>query len=97
MRAAFQELRDRAIKRGIVFGISFDSFERLAKETLYLNGKGNGRSRITIDRKNNRLGYVDGNLQPLTREENARKQHLYDERRVRAGLSWMGGQIERAA
>ena len=73
MRAAFQELRDRAIKRGIVFGISFDSFERLAKETLYLNGKGNGRSRITIDRKNNRLGYVDGNLQPLTREENARK------------------------
>ena len=88
MRAAYYALRDRARHRRIEFTISFQEFEQFALISGYLNGVGNHAHSITIDRINNLRGYVPGNLQPLTRAENARKQALYDERRMKAGYSW---------
>lgn len=87
-RAAYNALKDHARARGIEFTISFDYFMRYVVTKGYVDGKGNSRNGLTVDRKNNLLGYVVGNIQVMTRAKNAEKRMKYDQQRMSAGMSW---------
>lgn len=95
MRAAFQRCRQKARQRkskrwpnGIPWKITFAAFTIYATKTKYLTRKGNEAGSLTIDRKDHRKGYVPGNLQPLTRRENAIKQAKEQGHRFETGFAW---------
>lgn len=95
MWAAWRALKDHAKGRksekwpnGIPFTITLGYFIRFAKQTDYLNRTGLNGHCLTVDRKNDDRGYVKGNLQPLTRAENAMKQARRDKIRHEKGFAW---------
>lgn len=88
MRYAFQTLKDNAKKRQIPFRLSFKTFTNFALASDYLNKKGNGKYCLTVDRRNNLLGYTARNIQPLTRAANREKQARQDAHRMKAGMKW---------
>lgn len=88
LRAAFATLRDHARARGIEFVITFEDFERFARETEYVERTGPFAQCLTVDRIENDRGYVPGNIQALTRAKNAEKRMKHDAVRMRAGYSW---------
>ena len=75
----------QAKERGIFFDLSFTTFKRLLKrKTCYYTGvkfkdKPNDRLELTIDRIDNRLGYVEGNVVACTRRINLAKADLTPE------------------
>ena len=73
MKAAYQTLRHNATRRRKPFTITFADFEKFCYEFNYMAGKGRTRLSYTVDCIVNSLGYVPGNLQSLTRSDNARK------------------------
>lgn len=75
MRYAYDVLKMNAKRRGKRFTISFEYFKRFAIETNYLAGKGRKKLSYSVDRINNRLGYIPGNLQLLTLSDNSKKAH----------------------
>jgi hypothetical protein len=94
----FVNLRNNAKRRGIEFKITFDQFKQFAYETKYLAGKGRQRDSLTIDRIDNSIGYVPGNLQAMTKSDNSRKGNrslIYDYQtryaRVQSVYNWGGG------
>lgn len=89
-QAAFASLRDHARERGIEFTITFADFSACAWCADYVANKGNEASGLTVDRIDNRRGYVPGNIQPLTRAANAIKKAKVDAHRMRAGYRWAG-------
>jgi hypothetical protein len=88
MRAAFRNLRDHAIARGIEFALTFEEFRVFAEHSDYLNRTGNESGCLTVDRKDNLRGYVVDNIQPMTRSENSVKRAKYDAIRMRCGYRW---------
>lgn len=68
------QLKINAGKRGIPFLLTFTFFRKFCEETNYLNLRGRGANDMTIDRKIPRYGYADGNIQMMTRADNARKR-----------------------
>lgn len=97
MRAAWRALKDHARARkseafpnGIPFTLDFEYWRRFAIQTDYLNRTGPNGHCLTVDRKDVLRGYVRGNIQPLTRSENAMKQARRDKIRMEAGMSWQG-------
>ena len=88
MQAAYSTLRDHARARGIAFTITFADFEQFARESDYLERTGPFAACLTVDRIDNLIGYVPGNLQPLTRAANSEKRAKQDQIRMRAGFSW---------
>lgn len=88
MRAAYSKLRESARKRRLNFCLPFWYFEAFALRCEYIEKGGNTAASVTVDRINNRIGYVLGNIQPMTRAENAIKQAKSDERRMKYGYSW---------
>lgn len=91
MRAQWRRLKDKAKQRGINFCLPFWYFEIFALRCDYVAETGNGRNCVTVDRKNNFLGYVIGNIQPLTREANRLKQWQRDYKRFQIGYAWRAG------
>ncbi len=87
-QAAFATLRDHARGRGIPFTISFNEFREFAERSDYIILKSNKADGLTVDRKDNLLGYVPGNIQPMTRSENSVKRCKQDMMRMQAGYSW---------
>lgn len=87
-RSQFARLRDKARERGILFALSFADFFLFAIETEYVTRTGNERGSITVDRIINNRGYELGNIQPLTREENAIKRSKAEEIAMIFGLKW---------
>lgn len=77
MRAAYQNLKDHAKSRGKEFDITFTDFETFCVEVEYLKGKGRSSTSLHIDRIDETLGYVRGNLQVLTNAENTKKYLQY--------------------
>lgn len=74
--AVYYILRSNAKRRGVKFALTFDWFRDfiLGPEGKgYMEKRGQGAQDLTLDRKVNSLGYVDGNLQVLTRIVNTRK------------------------
>lgn len=86
--AAWRNLKDSAKRRCIEFRLSLKYFTKFALQTQYLTRKGPYGGCLTVDRKNNLRGYVAGNIQPLTRSENTRKQAKRDAIRLQKGYSW---------
>lgn len=72
-RAVFRDLRHNAKRRNKPFTITFEDFLKFCYQYNYLQGKGKTKTSLTIDCIINELGYVPGNLQALTNEENGRK------------------------
>ena len=69
-------LRRNAKRRGKIFTISLEYFIQFCKETNYINLKGKKSGSMTIDRKIDELGYIDGNLQILEVGANTRKRYV---------------------
>lgn len=86
----WKRLKAKARQRGINFCLPYWYFELFALRCAYAEHTGNERQCVTVDRKNNLLGYVVGNIQPLTREQNRLKQWQRDYRRFEAGYAWKG-------
>lgn len=93
MRAAWRNLKDHAKARAIPFRLSLGTFTIFARKSDYLNRKGNGAHCLTVDRRNNLLGYTARNIQPLTRAANAMKQAHQDEIRMKAGYAWKANYV----
>jgi hypothetical protein len=68
-------LRLNAKRRKKVFTISLEYFIQFCKETNYINTKGRKSGSMSIDRKIDELGYIEGNLQILEIGENTRKKY----------------------
>jgi hypothetical protein len=72
----FHKLRSRANERGITFTLTFEQYERFAITTDYAKMKGKTSLSLTIDRKDNGLGYHEWNIQAMLLRENSRKSHV---------------------
>lgn len=73
----YAQLRRNAKRRGKKFTITLADFKEFCDKTGYLEKKGRGAGKITVDRVINELGYIPGNLQPLEHCENVRKYHSH--------------------
>lgn len=73
VRASYENLRANTKRRGHEFTITFEYFKQFCREYDYIANKGKTASSYSIDRINNEIGYVPGNLRVLTLSENSRK------------------------
>lgn len=73
MKAVFQTLRQNARRRGKVFTLTFEQFQKFCRETRYMRGRGREQKSYTIDREKNELGYTADNIRMLPKGENSRK------------------------
>ncbi len=75
-RYHYDLLKNNAKRRGKEFSISFQYFKSFCEETKYLELKGKGAKNLSIDRDNDELGYVEGNLKVLTLAHNTKKKYV---------------------
>lgn len=77
-KEAYRQIKDRAERRKQIFTITYEDFLAIPRIDEYLACRGRGLEDLHLDRKKVHLGYVPGNLQVLTAEENLRKQREVD-------------------
>jgi hypothetical protein len=86
MKDCYQHLKDNSKRRGKVFDLTFDEFERFAVKTNYLAGKGIRSNSYHIDRIDENGPYSIDNIQILTNIQNIRKfvrfKHRDEEGRI---------------
>jgi hypothetical protein len=73
----FGVLRRNAARRGKHFALAFEYWVWWCDETGYLSIKGKHKGDASVDCIINELGYIDGNIRPLTVEDNAEKGVKY--------------------
>lgn len=73
MRYFFNRLRYRAAERGHVFALPFEHYCELVLASGYLEKKGKTAASLSIDRIDEKKGYIVGNVQVITLSENSRK------------------------
>lgn len=73
IKAAYHTLKGHAKARGKQFTITFEYFAAFCIEVQYIAKRGRSQTSYHIDRKDETLGYVEGNLQLLTNADNVRK------------------------
>lgn len=73
----FNILRCNAVRRGKEFAITLDYFKQWCAETGYMETKGITKEKMTIDRDNQELGYVPGNLRIMKNDDNRKKYVEY--------------------
>lgn len=78
VRYAFNNLRNRAKQRGLVFTITLEQFRDWCHKVQYIGFKGRSAESYSIDRKHNDIGYHVDNIQVLTKSENVKKYFSYD-------------------
>lgn len=74
IKYAYDTLKINAKRRGKIFTISYVYFEKLCLESNYHELKGRGANDLTIDRINNEIGYVEGNVRVVKKSINSTKQ-----------------------
>lgn len=79
-KEVYRQIKDRALRRNQIFRLTLEEFLREIEGTEYLTRRGTGIGELHLDRKEVSLGYVPGNLQVITTEENLRKQREVDYR-----------------
>ena len=78
VKACYNNLKAHAKKRGKQFTITLEDFREFCIKTPYMAGKGKTADSYHVDRIDEALGYVPGNLQVLTNRENFKKYLVYD-------------------
>jgi hypothetical protein len=73
LKYSFQKLRARARERGHEFSLTYEQYEAFAIKTDYARLKGKTSLSLSIDRKDDSLGYHHWNIQAITIRENSRK------------------------
>jgi hypothetical protein len=71
---AFHNLKTHARERGISITLTIQEFKAFAEKTDYMKTKGKTSISMSVDRKENGLGYHAWNIQAITIRENSRKQ-----------------------
>lgn len=75
----YANLRGNARRRGKVFDISFEAFSAFLKKENYLRRKrGRTKTSVSVDRDNNKLGYIEGNLRAIKIQDNSWKRNYVD-------------------
>lgn len=74
----FNALRNNAKRRGKEFNLTIEEFKEFCKKTGYMELKGKNGSDLSIDRRENRKGYVMNNIQAITLSENTVKRNTVD-------------------
>lgn len=74
IKYAFNKLRCRARERGKEFSLTLDQYEQFCLETGYDKLKGKHSYSMSINRKNNALGYSIDNIESVTLSHNSRLQ-----------------------
>lgn len=77
-REVYRHLKYSAKKRNIVFTITYEYLIAFLSGTDYIKKKGLKGNSLTIDRDNNTLGYVEGNLVIRKRNSNSQKYWATD-------------------
>lgn len=77
-REAYRQIRDRAMRRGQTFALTFEQFCAIPRFDEYIACRGRGIDELHLDRVKVERGYVVGNLQVITTAENLRKQREVD-------------------
>lgn len=80
VRYAFNNLRNRAKQRGLIFTITLEQFREWCVKVEYIGFKGRSSTSYTIDRRYNDLGYHIDNIQVLEKRDNIIKFFTYDYR-----------------
>ncbi len=78
VRYAFNNLRNRAKQRGILFTITLEQFRQWCHKVKYVGLPGRSAESYTVDRIHNDLGYHADNIQLMTRRDNVKKYFTYD-------------------
>jgi len=78
LKYCYNTLKINAKRRYKGFGITFTEFEQFCKDTGYMQGKGNTKDKLSIDRIDNLRGYDFTNMQVLTVSLNSKKG-IYDD------------------
>lgn len=84
VRYAFNNLRNRAKQRGVIFTITLDQFRDWCTKVIYIGFAGRSSESYTIDRRYNDIGYHIDNIQVMTKGKNIKKYFSYDYRSKRA-------------
>ena len=80
VRYAFNNLRNHAKERDIVFTITLEQFRQWCSKVKYIGFAGRSAESYTIDRIHNDLGYHIDNIKVLTKKDNVKKYFYYDYR-----------------
>lgn len=78
VRYAYNNLRNNAKRRGIVFTITLSDFRKFCHKVKYIGHSGRSAESYTIDRRHNDVGYHIDNIAVITRSENVKKYFYYD-------------------
>lgn len=81
---AYNNLKNRAKQRGILFTITPEQFREFCIKTKYIDYKDRESDGLTIDRIHNGLGYHLDNIRVLTKRDNVVKYIRYDSRLKKA-------------
>src|SRR5271157_1933065 len=73
LKAAYQNLKWNAHRRGKEFKLTLAEFELFCYHTKLLTGRGKSKDSFTIDRIINSKGYYLGNIQVLSLSKNSKK------------------------
>lgn len=94
IRYSYNNCCKNARRRGIPFNISLDYYRKFVTSTEYMAKKGRFKQSFHVDRIYEWLGYVEGNLQILTNEQNMRKsleyRYLTDEAKMEFRMKVIG-------
>lgn len=80
VRYAYNNLKNRASQRGVLFTITLDQFREWCTKVTYIGFAGRTSESYTIDRKYNDIGYHLDNIQVMTKKDNIKKYFTYDYR-----------------
>jgi hypothetical protein len=70
---AYNQIKDRARRRGIQFALPWEFFSALSESTGYVTGRGRSVDDLHIDRIDSTRGYVPDNVRVVTAAENLAK------------------------
>lgn len=73
IRAAYNNKKSDAKRRGITFTITLAYFRRFCYKYKFIKNMGRTSHSYSVDRIKNHLGYIPGNIQVLTISQNASK------------------------
>lgn len=89
-RYAYNNLKNRASQRGVLFTITLEQFADWCTKVTYIGFAGRSSNSYTIDRIHNDIGYHIDNIQVLTKRDNIIKYFSYDYRNKVASVTTVG-------